>query len=73
MRNAVAILGAVAAATWFRRCAETILFSVAPLERIDDLEGKFTIAGRVRSPDYANTREAIRLVAGGIVRVRIRG
>jgi len=62
-----------------RRHAETIVFSAAPPGRIDDLEGKFAIAGRsrqhagrVRSPDNANTA-AIRRVVGGIVRARIRG
>ena len=66
------VLGCGAAATWFRRHAETILFSAAPPGRSDDLEGKFAIALRVRSPDNANTA-AIRRVFGGIVRTRIRG
>src|SRR5262245_15356776 len=30
-------------------------------------------ARRVRSPEYANTRQAIRRVVGGIARARIRG
>jgi hypothetical protein len=67
-------------ACWFRRHAERILFSAASPGRSDDLEGKFAIAGRsrqhptgVRSPDYTNTREAIRRVVGGIVRARTHG
>jgi hypothetical protein len=81
VRDAVANSGErTRLACWFRRHAETILLFSRSTGRIDDLKGKFAIAGRarqharrVRSPDYANAREAIRRVVGRIVRARIRG
>jgi len=61
VRDAVASSGERARlACWFRRHAETTLFSAAPPERIDDLEGKFAIAGRARQVAAATAPQTMR-------------
>jgi hypothetical protein len=54
------------------RAGKCILHS-RTFEKIVSAECRNQHALSVRSPEYANTREAILRVFGGIVRVRIRG